>query len=410
MRTVEKIAVFLLVALLPFQDTFLQKTPMRNVGASLSVFPLVVLLLVKVLARVGRLDFRVGRVGLRCTIYALVLTSVYLVMFGVTMQETSLILKSMNMFAIVGLFGFGAMATKGAERKWLAAGAAVGFAFTLLASVLGGALDGNSLLHATVNLDSRPRGFCTESSTFSVQVVISGLLATYMARRKLSKGLLLGATMGLLMLSGSKGGLISLLLCCGVYWVMRVGLSPVRLVLGAAVLVPMGYFVGGMIAQGFDNDMISEGSSVATRATMALFAWVTVSHHPLGVGFGGFYPALPRYLPDAMAMAKGFFNFPLIFVEVSNYQYTAENADCKALFLDFAVFFGLPFMVAFFVFFFRLCRALYREQQQILLIGALFSATALLSYYSSMNAYSIPVLIGICLWGKHADAALRLGA
>ena len=397
MSLLRNVLLFSLLAFLPFQDTLLQRTPLRNLGASLSIFPLAFLFALWLLERAASLNARVSRASAAAVLYALVLTASYLLLWGGSFQDTSLVVKSFNLAVIVGLYLFGVFGVQYAPSRWLRAGAMLGFALTLAASLLGPALDGNGLIHSTVNMDARPRGFATESSTFSVQAVISGLLAVYFARRRGTRALFAAITVGLLLYSGSKGGLISLLVCAAMYGAARAGLSLGRLLLGAAVLIPATWFISAIISQGFENDLISNGSSVATRATMALFTGLCVLHNPLGVGFSGFYPAMARYLPDAMSTANSFFNFPLVFAEVSNYQYTMENADCKTLFLNWSVYFGLPFAAAFALFFSKLVRRLYRRGEQTLLIGVLFAAVALTTYYSSMNAYSIPVLLGVCL-------------
>lgn len=397
MTTLRNVALFFLLALLPVQDSILQTTPLRNLGASLSFLPLVFLFTLWLVERCMLLQGKVQRSFLVVFLYAALLTGMYLLLWGTSFQGFSLVVKSLNLAVILGLYLFSAFGIRYVPSRWLWAGAMCGFALTLLASLAGPALDGSSLLHATTNLDARPRGFATESSTFSVQAVISGLLAIFFARSRTTRILFSVVTIGLLVYSGSKGGLITLLLCAAIYGVARAGLSAGRLLLGAAVLVPAGLFVFDLISQGFENDLISNGSSIATRATMTLFTALCLLHNPLGVGFSGFYPAMARYLPDAMSTVSGIFNVPLVFTEVSNYQYTMENADCKTMFLDWSVYFGLPFILVFLLFFSRLFRRLYQSRQQTLLIGALFSAIALITYYSAMNAYSIPVLLGICL-------------
>lgn len=411
MKTLENAATFLLLALLPVQDTVFQKSPLRTVGASLSVWPLMLLIALNLGRRLMKLDFSMPLKGLLVLLYVLALTLVYLLLWGTSFQDTSLVIKSLNLLLIVGLYLFTLFGVPYHSHRWLWMGAMAGFGLSLLGFFLGPILDSNSLLHATANLDARPRGFCTESSTFSVQVVISGLLAIFYLRHSWSKLLLFVGTIGLLIVSGSKGGLLTLLLCSAVFGLVRAGFSITKLLLGTAILVPVGMYLIGLVNEGFQNDLLSSGSSVATRGTMIVFALLCNMHNPLGVGFSGFYPAMARYLPEAMSITTSFFNFPLIFTEVSNYQYTMENADCKTLFFDFLVYFGLPFAVGFIVFFWTLLRRLYRDQQFVLFVGALFSCIALVTYYSSLNTYSIPVLLGVCLSAyRHEDSSLRLRA
>lgn len=403
MNNLRETATLLLLALLPFQDTALQSTPLRTLGASLSVWPVLALFGLMLVRRLLELDLRVPRPLLWGAAYAASLCAVYLVLFGATYHNSSLIAKSLNLSILFGLYLFAMFGTTLEPDRFFRIGATLGFLFTILAVLLGPALDGNHLLHATLNADSRARGFCTESSTFSVQVVISGLLAAYATRSRLGKGAVLILTLVMLIMSGSKGGLISLLLCAAAFWLLRSGLNLKRLLLGATLLLPMIFLVSSIVQRNFEHDAFQEGTSVATRTSMAFFAWESVKHNPFGVGFSGYYPALHQYLPAAMQSARAIFDFPLVFTEVSEYQYTSENAGCKAFFLDLLVYFGLPFACVFLVFTFKLCRRLYRTQQHILFVGMLFTWIALVSYYSSVNTYSVPVLVGVSLSSARYD-------
>ena len=143
---------------------------------------------------------------------------------------------------------------------------------------------------------------------------------------------------------------------------------------------------------------------------MTVYALITVIHNPFGVGFTGFLPSIPRYLPQAMGFVQSLFPFGLWFLEVKEYLDPPYiNADCKTFFFDYFAFFGIPFAIVFFVFAYRLLRQLLRCSCYWLFVGVLFCLLALMTYYSLLNAFAVPALFGVALCEtKRHQASVRM--
>jgi hypothetical protein len=276
------------------------------------------------------------------------------------------------------------------------------FGITLLGVLLGGILGANAIppLQATPNVSGRPHGFSTEASTLSVQIVSSGILVVHFLRRRWQKVCVGALTCALLVYSQSKGGLVALLLCTVILVIVKSRSSFVSKLVMVCVLAPVIY-LGSIFALSLFTSIIevNDTQTIATRLSMALFALIAVMHNPFGVGFTGFFPAMPHYLPQAMETIQSWFPFPLAFAEVQEYLTPPQkDADCKTFFFDFLVYFGIPFAVIFIGFVFRLLRQLLRNGLNSLFVGLLFSALALMTYYSSLNAYTMPLLFGVSLY------------
>jgi hypothetical protein len=277
----------------------------------------------------------------------------------------------------------------------------VAFCVTIVGIAFGQLLgaDAMPLLQATPSLSGRPSGFSTEPGTLSVQIVASGMLTAHFLTRRWQKWCVGLLTCTLLIFSSSKGGLISLLMCAIVLGIARSRSSVLTKIAATFVLLPFIYFGSMFILSLFGALVeVNQTATIATRLSMAVYALIVVAHNPFGVGFTGFLPSIPRYLPQAMSFVQDIFPFPLYFGEVKEYLSPPQTyADCKTFFLDFFVFFGIPFAIVFCRFVSRLLTRLFRCQFYWLFVGVLFSVMASMTYYSGINAWTLPVLFGISL-------------
>lgn len=391
--------LWMVVLLCPFQDTGLQNTALKLPAASLSFFPLVALFLLTCATRYLHHPFRVNRKGFLITTYVVLVCAVNLI--GVN-EGGDVVLHTASAFAdcvltgliIFVIFGLHYRPTRGLRLAVYSA-----FALTIIGIVCSQALGSNAIpfLQTTPSLTDRPRGFSTEASTLSVQIVGIGMLAAHFLRRpwqKVSAGTL---TCALLIFSSSKGGFISLMLCALVLAIARTRSSIWAKVVALVVVLPPIYFGSLLMLSRFGTLIeANETATIATRLSMVVFAFFTVAHNPLGVGFTGFLPSIPRYLPPAMRFIQRMFPFPLWFGEAKKFldpPYT--DADCKTFFLNYLTFFGIPFAIMYFRFFWNLLQQLMRLRLNWLFLGVLFSFVATMTYYSTINAFILPLLIGI---------------
>jgi O-antigen ligase/polysaccharide polymerase Wzy-like membrane protein len=410
--TVDEVLLWTMVVLSPLQDTALQSTPLKLVAASPAVFPLIALMALHMVRRILRMDYKFHRWTLIAAGYALLVSVAHLIAYsqGVLVLEWRA-LRGGSIFAILAFFVVFGLDLRNTRGLRIAAYTAL--CLTLVGIAIGAILGANAvpLLQSTPSLTGRPNGFSTESSTLSVQTVCTGTLTVHFLSKiwqKVGIGLL---TCVLLVYSQSKGGLISLMLCITILAIIKTRSSLTIKIIAAFIVIPALY-LGSLFLVSMFGSIIAENqtSSIATRLSMAIFSMITVAHNPLGIGFTGLLPAIREYLPRSMDLVQSWFPIPLAFVEVKSYLVPPyRDADCKTFFFNYFVFFGFPFAFVFFRFAFGLLRRLYLAGRDSLFVGALFCLTALLFYYSTMNAYTLPLLFGVALCEvRQRETALRM--
>src|SRR5208283_647255 len=213
-----RICLFLFIALCPIDDFILQGTPLRSLGMSLSIFPLCFLAFIEgghwLLAAKPRINPGVV-IG---SLYVLV-TAVYgLAIFGFSSHGENLLWKGTT--SLISLLAIIFAASMNYESSVVRTAVFAAFGLTFLGYMFGNsnplglpALAENGLLHFTPLVDPRPRGLTSEPAQLSITVIIIGLLSVHLAQSRGWKILLFLVTLGLLIASGSKGGVLTLFVC-----------------------------------------------------------------------------------------------------------------------------------------------------------------------------------------------------
>lgn len=398
--TITELLIWLFVLLTPLQDTILQKSPLKLVVASPAAVPLAILLFFSCAREILRPAMRVRRLVLAAFVYMFIVCMAHLVSVqpaGITLE-----LKPLRDFGIeTGLFLFAVFGIDYRMSRGLRIAIYFGLAITVIGILINVLIGPNAipLLQTTPNLSGRMSGFSTEASTLSVEVATIGMLTAHMLRKTWKKWCIAIFTCALLVLSGSKGGLVCLLVCGVALPLIKVRSSIWAKLIVACTVLPLVGMGGGLLLSRFTTIVsANQTSTIATRISMAVYALITVAHDPLGVGFTGFFPSISRYLPRAMYDVQSVFPFGLWFGEVRGYLYPPHtDADCKTFFFDFLVFFGVPFAIGFLVFAYSLLKKLITCGYYWLFVGVLFSVFSLMTYYSSLNAYAVPLLFGVAL-------------
>ena len=400
------------IILSPFQNTVFQNTPLKMAGASLSFFPLMALFLLASIRHFWLAPFEIKRFTLAAVAYATIVCAVNLV--WIYQDEIIIYWKSLRGYPLLTvLIFFVVFGIKYWPSRGLRIAIYMAFIFSLIGILCDRLLGSNAIpvLQTTLISDGRPRGFSTEASTLSVQIVASGMLTAHFLARSWQKWSVGGLTVALLVYSASKGALISLLVCIIVLGIAKSRSSLFSKVVIGCVLLPVAYFGSLSILSIFGTLVeANETATIGTRLSMTVYALITVAHNPFGVGFTGFLPSIPLYLPQAMRFIDSIFPFPVGFAEAKEYLYPPQdNADCKSFFLDYFVFFGVPFAIVFCRFVAKIFNQLFKLRYYWLFVGALFSVIALMTYYSEINAWTIPLLFGISLHEiRRAESSLRL--
>ncbi len=398
-----QICLFLFIALCPIQDFVLQGTPLRSLGAGPCIFPLLAIAVVEGAQWLLSRKMRVSRGVVICFAYVLV-TAVYgLLLFGVRSHGENLLWKGTTIFISLAAIIF-AVTLDYDESPVVRSAIYVAFTLVLVGFLFGNsnplglpALAENGMLHFTQLFDPRPRGFASEPSQFSLTAVILGLLSVHVARSRAGKTSLFLLTLGLLIASGSKGGILTLFICVIILCIMRWHSKWYHFILLLFVLFPLGLVLIWLIPNLFPEESLAFSGTIPTRFSMIICALTTVIHDPFGVGLTGFLPAVAKYLPGAMSSLQSIFPFPLNFDEVSEYLVSSDMVSTKSFFFDQLMRFGIPFAVFFIMFIVGLLKRLAAERQRILLIAILASTIAILTYAPGTGNFAVPIVFGVAL-------------
>lgn len=393
------------IILIPFQDTFLQKTALRSFGTSFAVIPLTFLILFSSIEWMFRRKLNVPKGAVVCGGYILAISLLYYVLDGFAPLDNT-VLKFITLSILTAFFLFVIYALPYDQTALLRRATTFTFVIALLAIPLSdihiaglGFLGHTPILHATDNPDQRWRGFSSESSVFSILIITLGISSAHLAKRRSSTILLLVLTGLGLVGCGSKGGILSLLLTAPIIALLRMS-GFWKKILVILLLIPTGLVIYTALLYLFPANLLSVSTTLPTRSTGILWALIVFLHNPFGVGFSGFYPAIREYMPAAMDMVRINSPVPLNFTEVRDYIQTGQDASSKVLILNYMVFFGLPFLILFTREVRRTTRALLLSDNLILLSGLICVLIAVASYIDSTVAYNIPFLLGLSVYER----------
>jgi hypothetical protein len=399
-----RLLLFSFIALCPVQDFFLRGSPLAMLGGSPASFPLLVLCILAAGGWMLRGSFRVLRLGIMSVLYAFLLTIYGVIEFGMTFYGHNLLSKSLGSLAVLSLFLSAIFIPRYDMRATVRPACYVAFVVLVLGFCfchpnpfnLPG-LFNNAVFHyyPAEGLD-RPRGLSSEPSFLSVTIISIGLLCANFSHKPACKALFVFATLGLLVASGSKGGILVIFICIGILAMFRFH-KWYQLPALVLLVLPLSLIATAWIPTLFPEEGIVQSGSVQTRASMILCAIETVRHHPLGVGFSGYLPAVSRYLPASMSNIQAVSPLPLDFTEVSEYLGDSPTTGTKTLLFDEAMCFGLPFVALFLVLIVRLLQRLRALENTILFIGVMAVAIAFCSYVSLSGEYATAILLGIAI-------------
>lgn len=400
--SLRSVLLFLLIALSPMDDTFLQHTVLRGLGKSFSVFPLLALASISLMHWIASGRWRVSR-KLAFVLVYMFLSSVYgIAVFGTELHGESLILKGIFAFISLGLTCFVVFGLDYTDQSSVRRGVYAAFALLILGVLFDPRnpfglppLTENSILHATPP-DVRPRGLSSEPSMLSITALGLGLLAVHLGERKLTRVVLFVTTLCILVLSGSKGGVITLAFSGVIFFAWHSRSTKQRLIFIPATLLLTMVLVIYLIPLIF-TDTVLQFATVATRVSMIICALQTLIHHPLGVGFSGFLPAISRYLPSSMSRLAHLISLPLDFNEVAAYVVSSENASTKTFLFDQIMRFGLPFILAFAAFCYSLLRELTSRRHLALFLSVLAIVIGVSTYVTCVGSYSCAIVLGVAL-------------
>jgi len=337
------------VLLLPFQDSFIQDTPLRALGSSLSIVPLAALLFLRVSQFWNRPRSGVPMWLLLGLSYFLFVSALSLVVYGSFSNGTNLIGKAINITILHGVFVFVIFGIDWNVEKlsiYIQAAFLIFVAILFLSDVVGlRALDGFPL-HASVNGNDRPRGPALEASTAGAFLISMGCLAASVSKTRALRFFYIILAAVLLWTVRSKGAFAIFVFAVMAATAFGRRTSFRNIFLAVVIGLILGWIVMGDTIQQAANEMVATGStSVVTRLTLWLTPFAALTGNPLGVGPTGYYPAISHYGLIVGNWLQDITGLPsLFFLEVRDYFFvsTTEAIDTKTYMSNLVMMFGLP--------------------------------------------------------------------
>ncbi len=392
---IERYLVFFIFILLPFEDSWLQATPLGYAGASLSVVPLLILLVLKTLSGQFSKEFYIF-LG-----YSIIVSLIFTVIYQDLPFDT-LIDRGLRVFALYFLYYFTFVYFK--ESKVDIATPSTLLLIIILTSILiivfaPEFLNSVSAVHFSETPNFRPRGYSIEASTFGYIAISSILLFCW--KKNINIYLGLTASLACTLLISSKGAMMSLLLSAFIYLLLSSKLKLFSKVIGLLLAGFLAIAIAPVIAAVFQADL-DEYTSTATRSTMALVSIISVFHSPIGHGFTGYLPYINSNGHYAMDLLSAISPIPLNYSEVANYfvKGAYKSVGAKSFVFDSIIILGLPFIV----YFIKIIK-LGREKSKISKNPArdilfFYSAISLTFYIPGIGGYISAVIMGACLNGN----------
>lgn len=401
MKLLKRVLVAVFVVLIPIQDFGLRNTGFGILGASVSVIPLLGIVCLTALQWAFKPQWRLPRVVIWLAAYATVINVIGLIRFGTEALGISLVAKTFTLSVLTVLWLFVVFGIDYLQIPRFGALLKIAFSLVIAGIVLGdlhaaglGFLVNNPLLHGTLNNDERWRGLTAEASQLSTLSIGVGLLSAQYAKNRVTQMGIAAVALLIMVNSASKGGILTLGLTLLI--LALTARVPARKVLaGGILMVPVLYLASLKLQTMSSAELVQQTTTVATRSTAAVWGLRTVLFNPQGVGFGGFYAELARYIPTAMDVVYRHAEIPLNFSEVETYAVSAENATSKIFFLNLAVTLGLPFLAWFAAEMWGHLRRLNVRRHLFLLTAFWYVVVAMCSYVDAPTSYSSFLVFGV---------------
>ena len=226
---------------------------------------------------------------------------------------------------------------------------------------------------------NRLRGFCSEASAFAANCIVFGFIAAYYAKNKILRYVYIISMVGITLASGSKGGVIILVVALAVYYLIASEKNALFKIVLAVISIVIGVFVIiTFVADAFLNDL-EQFSSFATRASSVVLVPILLQYYPFGTGFGLFVQAFQEHALDAFDLLNEVIPvYNLSHLEIVAEVNTGKAASIKNAVGQLIAYFGIPCIMY----------MLYKAKNMINIVRA--KRDAMISYFC------IVIIFGIC--------------
>jgi hypothetical protein len=397
-----KFLLFLFVILIPFQDLGLKKTFLRELGASISFLPMLFVILILSLRWLIRAK-RFPSMFIYACLYLCILNIFFYIYFDFKFRGIDLLCKGLSTFILQFLLVFPVYLFSKYDSRIFKK--IVYFSFFVL--ILGIFLVdiamvpcfSNSGLYHAVSFEltnMRPRGFSLEASSLAFTLVTLGFLVLHFLKSKFYSAVFVFFLIILLGFIRSKGVFpaIALSMCLAIVFSKKSYKFKLAIFLVSICFVILYYhhFLNKLLLD------ITFYTSFGTRFTAIIASVLTCIKYPFGVGSVGFLPAFTEMIPSASNIVSSFVdvNFYEIYSYLDKSKITAINT--KSFFFDCLIMYGVPFVLVFMWFHFKIIYKLRELKCSFFLIMlTLYLLVSLMISIPGIGLYSIPLCYGVLL-------------
>lgn len=340
---------FLVLLLLPFQDSGLSATPLRMFGLYLSNLPLVVMVAFSFfhsiyIHRIEKKDIFIMLAFYYIIFYSLGLSFIIgdnvVISLYKTMTNCIILLFQIIVF-------FYAIRYFDVIRKYIWIVFLIDIAGCLVCDIAG--IDLGILIHRprSILADNRFHGFSSETSWFSYTTVLLGLLAAACSKSAIYKYIYIITALVVAFSGGSKGTILCIPLAFFIYVLFsgryRIWTKALLVIVSSVILYEV-YIE--FVEESFIFDL-RESTSFATRASSIISAVLIFFHYPLGTGFGSFTTIFRDYVIQGFDILNQL--VPLYVISPNEILSMMNDPagvglTIKVVFFQYLAFFGIPFL------------------------------------------------------------------
>lgn len=398
---IEKISLLFLIILLPFQNTIFGLSPLGFLGKSPS-FVFIFFMYLFSLIKFFTLDGKVDRFKFFIVFYFVVFNVFSLfVFFDGFVYGRSLLGKGVNLLILHILFLFPIFIFVSFRDQLYRYVFFASIAICLLGVILGDffhlSIIETGFFHISERPSLRPRGFSYEPSMLSVTIfplLFSALCLNNKSRRFSIFHMLLLFFVSIL--TSSKGAMATLLISFFVVYFFSKKCFSINGFLVIIFIFLVSSFVASFLVRYMVLD-VDTSTSVATRITCVFISIFSLLKYPLGVGYFGFLFSFQENIRPAIDFISSVSPFNLNFSEVSGYiNATTDSAiGTKSFFFNNVIFFGWPFVFAFFYYVIIVVKKCREYKRTDLELSFLFVVVSLVTFVEGIGLYPISIFVAI---------------
>ncbi len=403
------------IIIVPFQNTALQLTPLRYLGASPSFLPIAIFCLFAFIIRIqnSNVSKKTELLFLLFLTYSIIPTIWGVIMVDAGDISLKFLLKKtitntiLNILLLYPIFIM-PKPTKVIQLSILIA-LGISIAGYILVDILG-IFAFPSFFQAS-HAVTTPRGFSLEQSTLAASIVILCLINAAIANKAIFKILIITiAIIFTVIITNSKGTMICLIMALGLTFTFSSGKNILFKILTLILIVSLTWFVIGRLSERFNID-IADSTSTSTRSILILSSIASVTQNPFGVGYSGYIPAIIKYMyPTSEFMRNSLLPNTNISELESYIQREGKQAlNIKSQFFEYLMVFGIPGLIVMIIFHIKLYRKITKfpkDKSTYYLFLFWFTLLSLMTYMPALGIYLYTIAYGIMLHANKDDYAL----